>query len=252
MCARARSSASPGGTSTTWSSGSASDRSTGISLSRSNATARSCFRASGADAALALARANATMDFERLCFLGFVWTHPAPPRSSPRPPCPVPRGGGDRPRWRRALLQQGASRVVERLRHELIDPSGAQALPAVCRTPPGHGLQHHQVFGRGDGNELSAQRERSGEFQVVRRSRISSAFAMRRFSAHRRTSSGLPRRCSVGFTASCYTPEASGGLSAIMASDSGRGGETGRRTGLKIPGLPKGRAGSIPAPGTSN
>ena len=37
----------------------------------------------------------------------------------------------------------------------------------------------------------------------------------------------------------------------MMASDSSRGGETGRRTGLKIPGLPKGRAGSIPAPGTS-
>ena len=30
-----------------------------------------------------------------------------------------------------------------------------------------------------------------------------------------------------------------------------RGGEIGRRTGLKIPGLPQGRAGSIPAPGTN-
>ncbi len=41
-------------------------------------------------------------------------------------------------------------------------------------------------------------------------------------------------------------------VSVMMGPHPGRGGETGRRTGLKIPGLPKGRVGSIPTPGTRN
>jgi hypothetical protein len=39
------------------------------------------------------------------------------------------------------------------------------------------------------------------------------------------------------------------GMLPILAFPSGRGGEIGRRTGLKIPG-PQGRVGSIPTPGT--
>jgi hypothetical protein len=74
----------------------------------------------------------------------------------------------------------------------------------------------------------------------------------------------MPRKRMARCTAT--RPLAAAPVSAIMAADSGRGGETGiecailgqnpqigerLKDRLKIPGLPKGRAGSIPAPGTT-
>jgi len=79
------------------------------------------------------------------------------------------------------------------------------------------------MLAKSPSNARAAQKDRSAEFQVVRRSRTSSAFAMRRFSAHRRTFSGLPMKGLASSARSSYTAAAVAGLSVYHDGSLGPG-----------------------------